>query len=56
MFLWTFRLCLFAFMAWTMSIPGTECYIAPPIWAGIVLLYFYSIRGSRDVIFNIFYE
>jgi hypothetical protein len=41
MFTWILRLCLWAFMLWTMSIPGTECYISPQIWSLIVLTYWF---------------
>jgi hypothetical protein len=41
MFMWILRLCLWAFMLWTMSIPGTECYISPQIWSLIVLTYWF---------------
>lgn len=55
MFLWTVRICIFSFMAWTMSIPGTECYISPFVWS-LLLLWYWFAMGKSDIIFNIFYE
>lgn len=46
MFTWFIRIAIGSFALWTMSIPGTECYIAPPIWAGIVLWYWYANRPT----------
>lgn len=42
MFTWCLRIAIFSFMAWTMSIPGTECYIAPQYWTLAVLWYWYA--------------
>ena len=47
MFVWIVRLCVFSFMAWTMSIPGTECYIAPQYWSIAVLLYWFITRKQE---------
>lgn len=41
MFTWMVRIALFCFMGWTMSIPNTECYISPPIWAFFIFLYWF---------------
>lgn len=47
MFLTFLRIAIGSFALWTMSIPGTECYIAPHIWAGIALLYWYGNRPFK---------
>jgi len=48
MFVWIVRLCIFSFMFWTMSIPGTECYIAPHYWAIAVLWYWYAMQPTKN--------
>jgi hypothetical protein len=48
MFTWMFRIALFCFMAWTMSIPGTECYISPGIWSCIILAYWFCTHPMHS--------
>lgn len=55
MIVWTVRLCLAAFICWTASMPGEECYIAPHIWVMLLLWYRYAM-GSGDIFLNIFHK
>jgi hypothetical protein len=48
MFTWMFRIALFCFMWWTMSIPGTECYISPGIWSCIILAYWFCTHPMHS--------
>jgi len=48
MFTWIIRIAVFCFMAWTMSIPGTECHISPTIWSVIILVYWYATHPMHN--------
>jgi hypothetical protein len=41
---WFVRGCVAAFALWTMSMPGTECYIAPHYWLCGVAMWLFCTR------------
>lgn len=48
MFTLIFQLALFCFAVWTMSIPGTECYIAPGYWVFFVFAYWFCTHPMHN--------
>lgn len=48
MFTWIIRLCVFAFMWFTMSAVGTEVYISPGIWSCIILAYWFCTHPMHN--------
>jgi hypothetical protein len=51
MFTWIIRIAVFCFMAWTMSIPGTECYISPLHWSILIFIYWFATHPMHETFY-----